>query len=126
MGQHILTSPLVEVATYARESFLREAQRHLRCGKCLALPEVIFRVVRVDASKEIVIFRIISFNFQLEVSRVAECSTNHIATILLAFAIEREHHFCMVSMGIAHTIFVLDNLLTRSYRLLYKASLISP
>ena len=88
MSQLVVTSPLVEVTTDTRETFLRETQCHSWRDEGLALLQVIGRVIRIDASKEIVVIRIVSLDLQLVVATIHNSSTNHVALILLPLAIE--------------------------------------
>ena len=49
---------------------------------------MVFRVVGVDTCEEIVVFGIVGINLQLEIAAIAESCANHVALVLLAFAIE--------------------------------------
>ena len=126
MHHHVFASPLVEVARDARQSALRVAQRHLRCYERLAFLQVIFRIVRVDASEKVVVFRIVGINLQLKIAAIAEGSTNHVSLVLLSLAVQRQHHLSLVSMRVARAVLVLNHLLARQYGLLDKTSLVSP
>ena len=126
MSQLVVAAPLVEVAAYARESLLREAQGNGWCSENLTLLQMILGVVGIDACEEIVEIRIIRLHLQLVVAAIDDGRTNHVASILLTLAVEREHHLAMGSMGIAHTILILDNLLARSQRLLTEDGLVTP
>ena len=126
MCQLVETSPFVEVARRPTQALFRESERQSWSDETLAFLQMVFGIVFVDAGKKIVIFSIIGFNLQSEVARIAECGANDIAGILARFAVEREHHFCMVGMRVAHAILIFDNQLTWFQRLLGQSSLVCP
>ena len=73
-----------------------------------------------------VIFIIMRLDAEFVVTTVTEGCANHVARVLLRTAVKGEHHFGMVSMGIAHTVLILDNLHARSERFLRQKALIGP
>ena len=126
MSEHILAPPLMEVTGYARETLLGEAQGDLRCDERLTFLQVIFRVVRVHASEEIMEVTIVRLHLQLVVARVADRGTYHVAVVLLSLTVEREHHLSATRVCVAHAILILDDLLAWCQRLLTEDTLVAP
>lgn len=60
------------------------------------------------------------------VAGIAESGTDNVARVLLRFAIEREHHFGMVSLRVAHAVAVADDELAPLERFLNQLSLVGP
>ena len=87
---------------------------------------MVFRIVLVDASKEVVEIGIISNHLETVVARIAEGCTNHLTTVLLAFAVEREHYFGVVGMGIAGTVLIDNDFLSWGKWFLDETSLVGP
>ena len=116
----------MEVTGCAREPFLRESESQSGSAERLAFLQMVFRVVLIDASNEVVIFCIIGVDLQTVVPRIAQSSSNHIASEFVRFPVEREHHLCMIGVGVACSVLVLDDLQTRLQQFFGNSSLVSP
>ena len=126
MSEDILAPPLMEIAASTTQSLGRIGQCQRRSLESLSLLEMILRVVAVDASKEVMVFRIICHRLQLIVATINKSSPNHIASIFLPLAIEREQHLGMVGMRGASSIGITDDELARSQLLVVHVRLVRP
>ncbi len=126
VGEHIVTAPFMKIARHARESFVRERQRQLRRYECLALLQVIFGIVLVDARKEIVILCVVGDHLQTVVARIAQCGTDDLSCVLLCLAVQREHHLRVARMRVARAVLVHYLLLSGRQRFLHQPCLVGP
>ena len=92
----------------------------------LGLLQVVFRVVFVDTCKEVVVLRVVGDHLQAVVAAIAEGSADDVAGVLLALAVQREHHFGMVGMRVTCAVLVDDDLLAGRQRFLHQAALVGP
>ena len=126
MRQFVQACPAMEVTAAATQAFITISQGKFGSAEKFVLLQGISRVLFVDSGKEMVVFIIVRLNAELVVAAVTEGCTNHVARVLLRTAVKGEHHFGMVSMGIAHTVLILDNLHARSERFLRQNPFIGP
>ncbi len=67
------------------------------------------RVLLIDTGEEVVVFRLIGHHLQFVVAAVAEGSANDVTGLFLRLTVEREHHFSVRGLGVAHSVAVGDD-----------------
>ena len=88
MSEDILTSPFMEIATCATQTFCRISQSESWSLESLTFLQMILRILLIDTGKEVVKFRIVGNRFQLIVAAIYKRCANDITRILLSLAIE--------------------------------------
>ena len=70
---------------------------------------MILRIVLINAGEKTMIISLVSVNYQLVVSAVAESGSNDSTVILTWLSVKRKHQLAVGSMGVAHTVAVFDH-----------------
>ena len=126
MRQLISASPAVEVPTGSAQPFVRISKGKHRSLERLAFLQMIHGIIFIDTGKELVVFAIIGVNTELVISCIAKCRTNGPPYVFLWTPVEREHHFGMCRMRIAHPVLVLYHFHARLQRFLNQTPFVRP
>ena len=87
---------------------------------------MVFRVLLVDAGKEIVVLTVVGDCLEFVATTVAEGGADDVATVFLALAVEGEHHFGVLSLRIVHAVVVAQRQFTGGEGLIGDVGLVAP
>ena len=116
----------MKVTATTTQSFITISQCQFGSLEYLTAFQMINGVVFVDTCIEMMVFAFICVNAQFIITSVTKGSTNHTSAILTWLSVQREHHFGVCRVRIAHSVLILYHLHTRFQRFLHQTRLVCP
>ena len=126
VGEFMQACPLMEFPAASAHPFVAVGQCQCGGAEHFFFFQIVPGVFFVDAGEEMVPVVFLRVNTQFVVAAVAKCCTDDASRVLLRFAVEREHHFCMCRLGVAYPVRVFDDFHTRLQRFLAELSFVCP